>query len=176
MMSDFLIRKAKPEDAYWIAFVNTHTWYETYKWLIPEKILKARVDSINERAEKTREFIETGKNYLVIESLETKEIIWMLIYWPSRNGAYPNSGEIIAIYVLPQYQKIGLGKKLFLAWISELINLWYSNMIINVLRWNNTINFYKKYGWEVVWERFDTFGKITLHEDIIYFDNLISIK
>ena len=92
IMASFQVRNAKAEDAYWIAFVNAHTWYETYKWLIPEKVLKARIDSINERAEKTREFIKKGKNYLVVENLETKEIIWMLIYWLSRNEAYPNSG------------------------------------------------------------------------------------
>jgi hypothetical protein len=43
--------------------------------LVPEKILKTRVDSINERAEKTREYIESGKIYLVVENLKTKEII-----------------------------------------------------------------------------------------------------
>ena len=175
-IENFAVRKAMPSDAYWIAFVNAHTWYETYKWLVPEKVLKARIDSINERAEKTREFIENGKNYLVVENLETKEIIWMLIYWLSRNEAYPNSGEIMAIYVLPQYQKLGLGKKLFLAWINELINLWYNDMIINVLKWNNAINFYKKYGGKIVWEKSDQFGKKTLYEDIMHFDNLASIK
>ena len=175
-MGEFLVRKAKPEDAYWIAFVNAQTWYSTYNWLIPEKILKARIDSINERAKKTREFIENGKEYLIIENTETSEIVWMLFCCPSRNEDYPNSGEIAAIYILPQYQKLGFGKKLFLAWISELIKLWYNDMIINVLKWNKAINFYKKYGGKTVWERYDQFGKIILKENIMFFDDLISIK
>ena len=175
-MEKFKIRNAITIDAYWIAFVNAHTWYTTYKWLIPEKILKARIDSINERAEKTREFIERGKNYLVAENLWTGEIIWMLSYWPSRNEEYPNSWEINAIYVLPQYQKLGVGKKLFFTWIDKLIKLWYKSMIINVLKWNNAINFYEKYWWKVVWEKFDKSGWIVLHEDIMFFNNLITIK
>ena len=176
-MEKFLIRKANPEDAYWIAFVNTHTWYITYKWLIPENILQARIDSIDERTQKTREFIENDKIYLVAENTQTKEIAWILTYWPSRNDKYPNSWEIISIYVLPKYQKLWLGKKLFLTWINELIKLWYNDMILNVLKWNDTINFYKKYGGVVVWERFDEIGekKIKIYEDIMYFKDIKSL-
>ena len=174
-MEKFLVRKAVPDDAYGISFVNAHTWYNTYKWLIPDKFLEMRVNSINERAIKTREFIENNGRYLVVENTETKEIVWMSIYWPSRNEDYPNSWEIMAIYILREYQKLWLGKKLFLAWIDELIKLWYKDMIINVLKWNNAINFYKKYGWTVVWERSDEIWKITIYEDILYFDDIESV-
>ena len=175
-MEKFLVRKALPDDAYGINYVNAHTWYATYKWLMPDKFLEMRVNSIDERTEKTRKLIEDGEKYLVVENAETKEIIWMMIYWSSRNENYPNSWEINAIYILPEYQKLWLGKKLFLAWIDELIKLWYKDMILNVLEWNNTINFYKKYGWKVVWERFDNIGKITIHENIMYFENIESIE
>jgi ribosomal protein S18 acetylase RimI-like enzyme len=39
----------------------------------------------------------------------------MLSYGHSRNENYPNSGEIVAIYVLQEYQKLGIGKNLFFA-------------------------------------------------------------
>jgi ribosomal protein S18 acetylase RimI-like enzyme len=120
--------------------------------------------------------IEDGGKYLVVENTETKEIVWMMIYWPSRNQDYPNSWEINAIYILPEYQKLWLGKKLFLAWIDELIKLWYKDMIINVLKWNNAINFYKKYGGVVVWEWYNQMGKLTIYEYTLYFKNIESIK
>lgn len=175
-MQKFSVRKANANDAYWISYVNAHTRYSTYRWLIPEKILETRINSIDERTEKTREFIANGKNYLVIENNETHEIVWMSIYWPSRNENHPNSGEIYAIYILKEYQKIWLGKKLFIAWINGLIKLWYNDMIINVLKWNNAIDFYKKYGGQVVWEKSDQFGVTTLEEYILFFDNIKSIK
>ena len=175
-MQKFSVRKANADDAYWIAYVNAQTRYSTYKWLIPEKILETRTNSIQERTEKTREFIVNGKNYLVIENNETHEIVWMSIYWPSRNENYPNSGEIYAIYILKEYQKIWLGKKLFIAWINELIKLWYNDMIINVLKWNNAIDFYKKYGGQIVWEKSDQVGAFTLEEYILFFNDIKSIK
>lgn len=98
-MDNFLVRRAKPDDAYWINFVNVYTWSSAYKWLLPEKVLETRINTIEERTEKTREFIENGKAYLVAENLETNEIVWMLSYWPSRNEEYPNSWEINAIYI-----------------------------------------------------------------------------
>lgn len=175
-MNNFIVRKAIPDDAYWITFVNAHTWYTTYKWLMPDEFLEMRVNSIDERTEKTRKIIEDGWRYLVVENTETKEIIWMLIYWPSRNPEYPNSWEINAIYILQEYQKLGIGKKLFLAWIDELIKLWYRDMIVNVLKWNNAINFYKKYWGKIVWDRCDEVGKIKLHENILYFEDIESIS
>ena len=72
-----------------------------------------RINSIDEKTEKVRELIENDGKYLVAENTQTKEIIWMLIYWPSRNPEYPNSWEINAIYILPEYQKLGIGKKYF---------------------------------------------------------------
>ena len=175
-MEKFLVRKAVPDDAYGINYVNAHTRYTTYKWLMPDKFLEMRVNSIDERTGKTRKLIEDGGKYLVIENIETKEIIWMMIYWPSRNEEYPNSWEINAIYILPEYQKLWLGKKLFLAWIDELIKLWFKDMIINVLKWNNAINFYKKYGGIVVWEWYNQMWKLTIYEYTLHFKNIESIK
>ena len=174
-MEKFLIRKAMPDDAYGICFVNAHTWYATYKWLIPDRFLENRINNIEEKAGIVRELIKNDGKYLVAEDTEKKEIIWMLIYWPSRNPEYRNSWEINAIYILPEYQKLGIGKNLFLAWIEELIKLWYKDMVINVLKWNNAINFYKKYWGIVVWERSDEIWKITIYEDILYFDDIESI-
>jgi hypothetical protein len=42
---------------------------------MPEKILKTRIETIDEKAEKVRENIINGEKYLVIENTETNEII-----------------------------------------------------------------------------------------------------
>ena len=174
-MNKFSVRKAVVDDAYWIVYVNVHTRYTTYKWLMPEKLLQTRIDTIEERVEKVRDNILDGKDYLVVEDIETKDIVWMSIYWNSRNDKYPDSWEIYAIYILKDYQKIWLGKKLFFANIKCLIERWYKDMIINVLDWNPTIEFYKKYGWVVVWERYEQADKNTIKEIILFFENIPDI-
>ena len=142
---------------------------------MPEKLLQTRIDTIEERAIKVRDSILEGKKYLVIENIDTKNIVWMSIYWNSRNDKYPDSWEIYAIYVLKDYQKLWLGKKLFFAGIECLIEKWYNDMIINVLDWNPTINFYKKYGGVVVWEWTFQAGKNLMKEKIMFFENIADI-
>lgn len=176
-MDKFLIRKATIDDAYWIASVNANTRYTTYQWLMPQKVLETRLASIQETSEKIKENMQKSDSlFLVALNTENDEIIWMLYYGPSRNEKYPNDWEIYAFYVLQEYQKLGIGKKLFLAWVHELLNLWYNNMILNVLEWNNAIWFYQKFGWIVVWERFEPCGKIMIKENILFFDNIKNIK
>ena len=99
----------------------------------------------------------------------------MSIYWNSRNDNYPDSWEIYAIYILKDYQKLWLGKRLFFAGIECLIEKWYKDMIINVLDWNPTINFYKKYGGVVVWEWTFQAGKNLMKEKIMFFENIADI-
>lgn len=176
-MDKFLIRKATVDDAYGIAFVNVHTWYTTYQWLIPNKILEKRLQSIEERAQKIKESILNKEySHFVVKNKESEEIIGMCTYGPSRNEEYPDSWEIYAFYILKEYQKLGVGKSLFLAWIQELLNLWYNNMIINVLEWNNAIWFYQKFGWIVVWERHEPCGKIMIKENVLFFKDIKNIK
>jgi GNAT superfamily N-acetyltransferase len=142
---------------------------------MPDIFLENRLKSLDERVPKVREWIVNGMKYLVAEDFENKKIVWMLIYGASRNEKYPNAWEIYAIYVLDEYQKLGIGKKLFFEWIQELLNLGYNDMIVNVLEWNKTINFYKKYWWNVVWDRNDSLGKLTIHEFVMLFENLKEI-
>ena len=143
---------------------------------MPKKVLDSRLATIPERAEKIKNSFQENNKYLVAVNSENNEIIWMLYYGPSRNENYPNDWEIYAFYVLQEYQKLGVGKNLFLAWIQELLNLWYNNMIINVLEWNNAIWFYQKFGWIVVWERYEPCGNIKTKEIVLFFDSIENIK
>jgi hypothetical protein len=42
---------------------------------MPDEFLEMKVNSINERTERTRKLIEDGGKYLVVEDIETKKII-----------------------------------------------------------------------------------------------------
>jgi hypothetical protein len=42
---------------------------------MPDDFLEMRLNSIDERTEKTRKLIEDGGKYLVVENTETKEIV-----------------------------------------------------------------------------------------------------
>lgn len=48
-------------------------------------------------------------------------------------------------------------------------------MILNVLKGNNTINFYEYFGGKIMESRFELFGETTIEEYIMKFDDLQNI-
>ena len=172
-MNNIIIRKATEEDARSVVEVNAYTWLTTYKGLIPDEILENNIKSIEERIPKSANSIRT-KNNVYVAQIDDK-VVGIMGYGKSRNEEYNNSGEIYYMYVLKEYQGLGLGKKLFMTGIKELIDQGYDSMVLNVLEGNKTINFYEKYNGKKVGEKHDYFGETLLTEYIMYFNNLKNI-
>ena len=170
---EFIIRKAKEEDAKDIAYVNTYTWLTTYKGLMPDELLEERVKTIDERVPKIINAIKTKDNFYV--ALDDNKVVGIMSYGKSRNQDYIDSGEIKSIYILKDYQGLGLGKSLFMTGIKELLNMGFNSMILNVLERNDAFGFYQKYGGKKVSEKIDDFGGTILKENVMYFGNLEDI-
>lgn len=172
-VNDYIIRKAMPNDAKGIVEVLTYTWQTQYKGLLPDEIIEKRFHTMDERTKKTQEHIMLKNNFYVAEV--DNKIVGVLTYGKSRNDNYSSCGEINAIYVLSDYQKKGIGKKLFLTGIKQLLNDGYQSMILNILKGNNTINFYEYFGGKIMESRFELFGETTIEEYIMKFDDLQNI-
>lgn len=170
---EFIIRKAKEEDAKDIAYVNAYTWLTTYKGLMPDELLEERVKTIDDRVPKIINAIKTKDNFYV--ALDNNKVVGIMSYGKSRNQDYIDSGEIKSIYILKDYQGLGLGKSLFMTGIKELLNMGFNSMILNVLEGNDAFLFYQKYGGKKVSEKIDDFGGTILKENVMYFDNLEDI-
>ena len=170
---EFIIRKAKEEDAKEIAYVNAYTWLTTYKGLMPDELLEERVKTIDDRVPKIINAIKTKDNFYV--ALDGNKVVGIMSYGKSRNQDYIDSGEIKSIYILKDYQGLGLGKSLFMTGIKELLNMGFNSMILNVLEGNDAFLFYQKYDGKKVSEKIDDFGGTILKENVMYFDNLEDI-
>lgn len=176
MGSDFInisIRKGNEQDAAGVVEVNTYTWLTTYKGLMPDEILENRVKTMDERVSKIASSIRERDNLYV--AVYNDKIVGIMTYGQSRNDNYSDCGEIYSIYVLESYQGLGLGKKLFMIGLKELIDNGFNSMILNVLDGNKAIYFYEKFGGVKVGARQDDFDGTRLTENIMYFDNLKKI-
>ena len=168
-----VVRKAEVKDARDIVIVNTYTWATTYKNLIPSKILNDKLSRIDKVVPNMKRIIEE-KNNIFVATVDDK-VVGFITYGKSNNDNYPNAGEIYALYVLKEYQKIGLGKKLLLKGIEELINLNYQDMILNVLKGNKNIDFYEKFGGKQIDIKEEYLDDTLLVEYVMYFENLSKI-
>lgn len=168
------IRKAVPEDARGIVEVNTYTWLTTYKGLMPDKLLEDRLKNMEERIPIIENNIKEKKSNLYVAESDEK-IVGIMSYGKSKDDKYTNSGEIYTLYVLEEYQGLGIGKKLFLKALEDLIDNGYNSMVLNVLDGNKTIDFYKKYSGVKVDSFSKSFGGTELIENVMYFDNIEKI-
>ncbi|KLK89839.1 GCN5 family acetyltransferase [Microvirga vignae] len=117
-MSDLLvsIRHAKPDDAPALSRVFDAAWREAYQGIIPGVTLDKMFARRGERW--WRSTVTRGRPLVVLDI--GQGIAGYASYGRCRDRALPADGEIDEIYLLPEYQGIGLGRRLFKAVLNDL--------------------------------------------------------
>jgi len=155
------LRRAKADDAKGIAKVHEQSWRQAYTGIIPREALETMLQRRDEawwaRA------IRHSTRIIILE--DQSEIIGYATMGSNRVNALPQDGEIYEIYLLPEYQGVGLGKRLFLAARQELINGGMNGCIVWALEDNESaLNFYINAGGKDIAEGTETFNKKTLRK------------
>jgi len=161
------IRKASPADALGITIVNVYTWDTAYRGLVPQQVIDERIRHLQTRAAVTKETIAAQDNFLV--ATEDDTIIGFCMFGSARAEAYAGMGEVYALYVLEGFQGKHIGKALFLAGIKALQAMGYSSLIINCLRGNPALAFYRHMGGEPIGQRTDEISGHRMTEDVVLF-------
>lgn len=134
------IRLANINDSKGRGFVHYHSWNETYSGLIDQEYLDKR--SLSKCIDSAMKYPD---NTFVAEV--DGSIVGFACYAKYRDDDLNNAGEITAIYLLKQYQGLGIGRKLLNACFEVLSD--YSSIVIWVLSANKkTIGFYKHFGFK----------------------------
>ena len=136
------IRKAETGDEKNIASVIISTWKDAYQGIVPDDFLMSLNTEKHEQLFK--EQIKEQKETIIILENDDKRIVGMVLGGKDRSGAF--DCEIVAIYVLPEYQKQGYGKLLFKHIIEEHKKHSYKSMIIWTFEKNKDQRFYEKLG------------------------------
>lgn len=170
---DIIFRKAKEEDARGIVEVKLSSWLTTYKELMPKEVLEKRKSTMEDRIPRTEEQIKEYNNIYV--AVDNDRVVGTMSYGECRNEKYKEHGELNFIYLLDEYQGYGIGKKLFMIGIKELIDMGYNSMILNVLEGNKTIGFYEKYSGKKIEQKEEVFYNTPLIENIMLFEDLNKI-
>ena len=133
------IRKITPADSRQeISNIYEQSWRLAYAGIVPQEYL----DSIP-RGRWASKIDSPGWRTLVCE-LDGK-LIGTSSVCRSRFPEYPEEGEIISIYFLPEYMHKGYGKQLLAAAVNELSD--YDDIFLWVLEENiNAIRFYESQG------------------------------
>ena len=121
-------------------YVHCTSWQAAYRGIVNDRYLDSMtVEATTARA---RQFPE---NTLVAKDRE--RVVGFAVYGSSRDEDLPAAGEVVAIYVLPEYYNQKIGYRLMNEAFSRLGE--YNTVFLWVLEKNErAIRFYHKYGFE----------------------------
>lgn len=136
------IRKATIDDVQDISRIHALSWKFAYKGIIPQAFLDELKEDHWESA-----FVDWIKdNVLTAQILfENDKPIGCVAYGKSRDEALPDWGEIVSLYLLPEYFGKGYGNKLLDFALSDLKEYGYESIYLWVLKDNRRArSFYEK--------------------------------
>jgi len=145
------IRGATPDDAAAIAIVQVRTWHAAYAGLLPQEHLDRR--TVELRTAQWSGRLQSGEEEVFVACDPRGTVVAFATGLASSEPVDGFDGEIGAIYVLPEAQGQGLGKRLLRAVGAALQAEGFQSAWLRVLSDNTPARrFYEKLGAEIVCE------------------------
>ncbi|MBN2045935.1 MAG: GNAT family N-acetyltransferase [Anaerolineales bacterium] len=151
MTEEFHIRAAAPQDAESIAYVQIKTWQHAYAHIFPQDQLAALDDEeLPLRIERWRSIVRDtaeGSSAMLVAETNPGKLIGFANGGKQLKPEFPHDAELFTIYILPEFQGKGIGRRLISAAAVELGKLGYSSLLVWVLAENSpSRRFYEHLG------------------------------
>jgi ribosomal protein S18 acetylase RimI-like enzyme len=146
------VRPARLADVEPVVRVHVRTWQHTYAGMIPDSVLAALGDQIDERVRRTRErWSAPGpRDFSTVVAVDDGGPYGFVVFGPYRleNDELDRAfGEVLAIYVDPDRQGRGAGRALLDAAVAALRERGFGEVRLWVLEQNApSRRFYERYG------------------------------
>ena len=111
------LRIATLEDAEAIARIHVETWRSTYAGLLPDDLLVGM--SLEKQTKMWQRMLRGGETVIVAED-PRYGVIGFGSYGPNRSTRSGFTGEVFTLYLLPDFQGLGIGQGLLQALFGAL--------------------------------------------------------
>ena len=169
-MSTILIevRRAKPSDAKAIAATHDDAWRTAYQGIIPgpelDKLINRRGPDWWDSA------IRKGSRIALLQFGD--KIAGYANYGRNRARSLYYDGEIYELYLRPEFQGLGFGRRLFTAARRDLAQSALKSLIVWALSENeNAVEFYRALGGKAVARSSERFGERSLDKVAFAWNN-----
>ncbi len=142
-MDEIAIRSARPADAGGIARLDVETWRTTYAGMLAASYLVGLSERRREAGWRSVILREPRDLRVAVDG--AGDIVGFGSCGPSR-GERPFTGEVFTLYVDPDQQNQGIGRRLLIALFRRLVATGRDAAIIWVLRDNPARFFYERLG------------------------------
>lgn len=140
--TDFIIRKALPEDALQIADVHIKCWRTTYSGVVSDEFLDGM--NLEARANSWVRIIEASSSNVLVADIQG-----VVVGFASSGKSRENSdyqAELYAIYILEEHQRKNIGRRLLEDSSAWLMECGHSSMVVWILAENPSRRFYESLG------------------------------
>jgi len=147
------IRDLEISDVESVAEIRIRGWQNTYADQMPDDYLKNL--SLEKTILRWREVLSNPvRDRKAVGAFISGKLIGYISMGPNRSEDEINSGEIFAIYVEPDLQKMGIGTRLINTSTEFFASLGYSYATLWVLHTNvQAMSFYERKGWSASGKR-----------------------
>jgi GNAT superfamily N-acetyltransferase len=145
---EITFRRATVADSLAVAGVHVQSWRESFTGMVPQSFLDTMSVEKREQAFSTR-FAEDSYRMFLAETAKAGVIGFADFGKPRETGrAY--AAELYAIYLLRNFQRQGIGGKLFALGVESLVADGMNSMYLLALELSPYKSFYEKMGGRVV--------------------------
>jgi ribosomal protein S18 acetylase RimI-like enzyme len=146
-MSEIIIRPARPADARGIARLDIDTWRTTYAGVLSASYLVGLSERRREAGWRSVILREPRDVRVAVDSVGV--ILGFGSCGPNRGDRF-FAGEVFTLYVAPDWQNQGIGRRLLIALFRRLVTVGRRSAILWVLRDNPARFFYERLGGDQV--------------------------
>jgi len=159
------IRNAVSSDVPQIAKVHVESWQRSFAGIAPAEFLQNMSVEKREKVFEKR-FEENGYRMLVADD-ERHGVVGFIDFGKPDFDNFGYEARIYSFYFLPEFQRRGLGKKLFKACVKKVADDGYGSVCLDTLKLSPYRSFYDKRGGRVVAYDKHLLGK-QMFETVIY--------
>ena len=138
------IRKSYPTDAYTIINLYDKVWKSEFYDVLPNGIIHDRLKNVSNRVLHLTDQINENNRILV--AVADGKIVGSIFYTKCLGEIYADAWEIRSIFILPSYQRQGIGTKLLNNSMEEIKRMGYDVIVVDVPLGASSMEFFLKLG------------------------------
>ena len=162
---DIAFREATASDSLAVAKAHVRSWRESFAGIVPQAFLDKM--SIDQRAEAFEKRFSDDSYKMYVAGVPGRGIVGFADFGEPRERIGKYEGELYAIYLLPEFQRKGIGGRLFRLGVEFFISRGKGSMYLLALEVSPYRKFYEKLGGQVIGKKSIVIEGL-IYDEVVY--------